>query len=214
MSDISNWHELIKEETTSDDAAYITIPVSNYQMANLLGCLKRSKHLANGDWFDEWIAIISATMKIMKIDSLTNNFGDEFCCGKVYEEVYKKEENNIVSEGAKKQFLIFDFNKGLGDTIKERVEELKVFVKNAVNHSDNIFAIGSPETASLFEASCMGFYPKSQVENNEQEDNALLVDCGKQSGFRLYKSDNIPKNELYVFGDQGITIITIKGVKN
>lgn len=90
MTDLCRWDELIKRKATPDGVSKIMIPVDEYLLGNLMGLLKRSRPLANGDWFDEWISIVSQAMTNLSIPQLSSNFSDEFHQGKLWQEVYSQ----------------------------------------------------------------------------------------------------------------------------
>jgi len=88
MSDLSRWDELIFKALSSDGSPYIMVPMNEYKLGNLLGLLKRSKQHDNGDWFDEFIHVITATMRRMNINELRNNFGDVFTRDDLWSQVH------------------------------------------------------------------------------------------------------------------------------
>jgi hypothetical protein len=107
-----------------------------------------------------------------------------------------------------KEYVV-DWNKALGDTIKERVEALYVFFHEKVfpEVGERVFVLASVEAASVFECSSGSSYP-SPPKYFAPEDP---IDCGSQcSGrFRLFKSINIPLNQLFVFGNKDIAFVKI-----
>ena len=102
MTDVQNWPSLIERksipigyytedytrelgeprhkwtEDPSQLTSYAVVPLSEYQLGNLLGLLKRSRDKDNGDWFWELFGIIVAACKKLNITELRSNFGDVF----------------------------------------------------------------------------------------------------------------------------------------
>lgn len=71
MTDISDWPLLIERK-----GSYAIIPLSEYQMANLLDALTQAQE--NGDWWHELQDIIGVVMKKQEIESLRSNRGITF----------------------------------------------------------------------------------------------------------------------------------------
>ena len=99
-----------------------------------------------------------------------------------------------------------------GDTIKERTEGLYSFLYTVLADigKENAFLIGSPETSAIFDTGCMGFtaipvdYDWSVI--------ASLTECGNQRGrpFRLYRSDNVKMDEMWMFGKNDVALVRLK----
>lgn len=71
MTDIGDWHLLIERK-----GQYAMVPLSEYQMANLLDALTQAQD--NGDWWHELQDIIGMVMKKQGISDLKSNRGLTF----------------------------------------------------------------------------------------------------------------------------------------
>ena len=93
MTDIQHWPVLIEQKTIpmgyykrdrgwvqdlDQLITYTMVPLTEYQMGNLLGLLKRSGDKDNGDWFWEFVNIIRAACQKLGVAELRSNFGDVF----------------------------------------------------------------------------------------------------------------------------------------
>ena len=101
MTNISAWPKIIKKEKVgssvlidgrpihepiridgkliNQEQEFIMLPFDEYQITNLLGLMKRSPHLANGDWFNEILSLMIVAIEMYGIDLVKcNNFGDTF----------------------------------------------------------------------------------------------------------------------------------------
>lgn len=108
MTNISNWPKLIHKATVKGSqwenidpshkdwkSSYVMLPFDEYQMGNLLGLLKRSHDHNNGDWYDEIISLIAASMDKLGIEKLVSNFGDEFGpADEIYNQVWAVEKDD------------------------------------------------------------------------------------------------------------------------
>ena len=71
MTDIGNWPVLIERKR-----GYIMVPLTEYQMGNLLGALTQAQD--NGDWHGELQDLIGVAMKKLGIETLGSNLGQTF----------------------------------------------------------------------------------------------------------------------------------------
>lgn len=71
MTDISNWRDHVEAKDN-----YMMVPLTEYQMGNLLDVLSRAHE--NGDWYGELQDIIGAAMKKGNIAVLWSNNGLKF----------------------------------------------------------------------------------------------------------------------------------------
>lgn len=101
------------------------------------------------------------------------------------------------------QKFSWDWDSALGDTIKERVESLYVFmicevlpvVEDELSHGKT-FVFASPEIASLFEISSSCCYTNQVFDLDLIEVRPPFL-IGK---FRLFKTAKIPPEVAYIFG--------------
>jgi hypothetical protein len=83
--------------------------------------------------------------------------------------------------------ILLDFNALLGDTIKEKFEQIYSVIAG-VYQSRNGFKIEtSPEAGSMFDVSCRGFDPPTQEDlDNMAKDRSYRVRGGSANGMNLW----------------------------
>jgi len=70
---------MVDGKVINQDEEFIMLPFNEYQITNLLGLMKRSPHLANGDWFNEILSVMIVAIEMYNINLIDcNNFRDTF----------------------------------------------------------------------------------------------------------------------------------------
>jgi hypothetical protein len=78
MTDISDWPDLVH---IHDNGPYVMVPLTAYQMGNLLDALTQS--VDSGDWWHELQDIVAVAMKRAGLKEVRSNSGKVF----TYEQV-------------------------------------------------------------------------------------------------------------------------------
>lgn len=101
--------------------------------------------------------------------------------------------------------LEYDHMKALGDTVLEKFESLYTIIARQHKKNPIRFMIGSLETTSMLEAATVGFDPFPLLMSVGD-----LQIVGKYRCWQLFKSTQVAKDELVLFGEKENAVIKFK----
>lgn len=106
----------------------------------------------------------------------------------------------------------FDFANSLGDTIMEKFESLYLILYEVHRETPIRMVIGSPDIITLFEIK-YNFMPPTITAMLGYVEFAGRFGNGTGNGqmnFQCFKSSQVAKNELFLFGEHGNSLIKFK----